>query len=96
MNNDGYQLAAERFQVSYQQVYTWAKKYKEQGPEALIDHRGKRKNPEQLSESDKNAAQLKLLEAENRHLKMENEFLKKLAEMERRREMAGYVKKTNT
>lgn len=84
-NNNNYQLTAEKFQVSYQQVYTWVKKYKEQGYEALIDRRGKRKNPEELSEAEKIAAQLKLLEAENRRLKMENDFLKKLNEVERRR-----------
>jgi hypothetical protein len=33
----------------------------------------------------KKAAQLKLLESENRRLKMENDFLKKLDEVERRR-----------
>ena len=37
-----------------------------------------------LNESQKLAAQLKLLEAENRRLKLENEFLKKLEEIERR------------
>ena len=35
--------------------------------------------------SEKIAAQLKLLEAENKRLKMENDFLKKLDEVERRR-----------
>jgi transposase len=84
-SNDNYQLTAEHFQVSYQQVYTWVQKYKSQGIESLSDRRGKRKNPEELSESEKVAAQLKLLTAENRHLKMENDFLKKLDEVERRR-----------
>ena len=44
----------------------------------------KRKKLEDLSESEKIAAQLKLLESENRRLKMENDFLKKLDEIERR------------
>lgn len=84
-NSNNYQLASDQFQVSYQQVYTWVKKYRDQGYEALIDRRGKRKKPEELSEAEKSAAQLKLLEAENRRLKMENDFLKKLGEVERRR-----------
>lgn len=84
-NNDNYQLASERFKVSYQQVYTWVQKYKEDGYEALIDRRGKRKTALELSESEKFAAQLKLLEAENKRLRMENDFLKKLDEVERRR-----------
>lgn len=94
-NNDNYQLTAEKFQVSYQQAYTWTQKYKKDGYEALADKRGKRKNPEELSESEKYAAQLKLLEAENKRLQMEIDFLKKLDEVERRRSTAGYVKKTD-
>jgi len=84
-NNDNYKMTSEKFHVSYQQVYTWVKKYREQGTDTLIDRRGKRKNPEFLSETEKNVAQFKLLEAENKRLKMENDFLKKLNEVERRR-----------
>lgn len=94
-NNDIYQLTADKYQVSYQQVYTWTQRYKAQGYEALLDRRGKHKNPEELSESEKHAAQLKLLEAENRRLKMENDFLKKLDEVERRRQTAGHAKKAD-
>lgn len=94
-NNDNYQLTADKFQVSYQQVYTWTQKYKTKGYEALSDRRGKRKNPEELSESEKSAAQLKLLEAENKRLIMENDFLKKLDEVERRRLTAWSAKKTD-
>jgi transposase len=95
VNHDNYQTTAEQFKVSYQQVYTWVKKYKEQGYEALVDRRGKRKNNEEMSDSEKIAAQLKLLEAENKRLKMENDFLKKLDEVERRRSAVGHAKKTN-
>jgi transposase-like protein len=94
-NNDNYLMTSEQFQVSYRQIYTWVKKYKEQGSEALLDRRGKRKNPEEMTEAEKFAAQLKLLEAENRRLKMENDFLKKLDKVERRRETVGYAKKTD-
>lgn len=83
-NNYAYQATADKFKVSYQQVYSWVKKYEVNGYDALVDRRGKHKNPEELSESEKYAAQLKLLEAENRRLKMENDFLKKLKEIERR------------
>jgi regulator of replication initiation timing len=38
-----------------------------------------------MSETEKLAARLKLLEAENNRLKMENDYLKKLDEIERRR-----------
>jgi len=84
-NNDNYKLASEKFQVSYQQVYTWMKKYKEGGSEALADRRGKRKKPEDMSDAEKLTAQVKLLEAENKRLQLEVGFLKKLKEVERRR-----------
>jgi transposase-like protein len=90
-NNDNYQLTAEKYKVSYQQVYTWTRKYKKYGLEALTDRRGKRKNPEEMTETEKLAVQVRLLEAENKRLQMENGFLKKLKEVERRR-----TGKTNT
>lgn len=84
-NNEDYQMTADKFKVSYQQVYTWVKKYQANGYEALMDRRGKRKEAAELTESEKLSAQLKLIEAENIRLKMENDFLKKLNEVERRR-----------
>lgn len=83
-NAHDYNLTANKFNISYQQVYTWVKKYNKDGYNALVDRRGKNKSFEELSESEKFSAQLKLLEAENRRLKMENDFLKKLEEIERR------------
>lgn len=84
-NNYNYQMASEKFRVSYQQVYTWVKKCEEYGSKSLLDKRGKRKQLEELSETEKLAAQLKLLEVENNRLQMENDYLKKLDEIERRR-----------
>lgn len=83
-NANDYNLTANKFNVSYQQVYTWLKKYNKNGCEALIDRRGKNKPFEKLTESERISAKLKFLEAENRHLKMENDFFKKLEEIERR------------
>ena len=83
-NANDYNLAANEYSVSYQQAYTWVKKYNKDGYDALVDRRGKNKAFEELSESEKFSAQFKLLEAENRRLKMENDFLKKLEEIERR------------
>lgn len=95
-NNDNYNLACEKFKVSYQQAYAWVQKYRKKGHEALADNRGKRKNVEEMTDSEKVTAQLKLLAAENMKLKMENDFLKKLDEVERRREKAEHIRKTNT
>jgi transposase InsO family protein/transposase-like protein len=77
-NDNDYTAATNKFKVSYQQVYTWVKKYKANGYEALLDRRGKHKKADELTESEKLSAQLKLIEAENLHLRMENDFLKKI------------------
>lgn len=77
-NAHDYNFTANKFNVSYQQVYTWVKKYNKDGHNALVDRCDKNKAFEELSESEKFSAQLKLLEAENRRLKIENDFLKKL------------------
>lgn len=64
-NANDYNLTANKYKVSYQQVYSWVKKYDKNGYDALVDRRGKHKALEELSESDKTSSQLKLLEAEN-------------------------------
>ena len=43
-----YNLTANKYKVSYQQVYTWINKYNRGGYEALVDRRGKRKNLKSL------------------------------------------------
>ena len=85
-NNENYQVTSEKYKVSYQQTYTWVKRYKQGGPEELADRRGKHRSYDDMTETEKFAAQIKLLEAENKRLQMENDFLKKLKEVERRRE----------
>ena len=83
-NNHNYQLTSDKYKVSYQQVYTWVRKYKENGHELLRDNRGKRKNIDQMSDTEKLNAQIRLLQSKNKQLEMENNFLKKLEEIERR------------
>jgi transposase-like protein len=84
-NNYNYAETAQKYQVSYQQVYSWISKYNEEGVVALQDKRGKRKSIDEMSELEKLRAQNKLLEAENKRKQMEIDFLKKLEEIERRR-----------
>lgn len=83
-NANDYILTINKYKVSYNQIYGWVRKYNANGYEGLIDKRGKHKEFEELDESQKISTQLKLLEAENRRLRMENDFLKKLKEIERR------------
>lgn len=84
-HQNNYAETAEKYQVSYQQVYAWTNKYKKSGVEALQDKRGKRKNASEMSELEKLKARNKLLEAEIRRKQMEIDFLKKLEEIERGR-----------
>lgn len=80
-----YHQASERFEVSYQQVYQWVKKYEKEGKDGLKDKRGKRKVEPELTEEEKIQREMKRLERENERLRAENAFLKKLEELERRR-----------
>ncbi|QDX91194.1 transposase [Brevibacillus laterosporus] len=78
-----YQKTAEQYQVSYQQVYQWVKKYENDGQDALQDGRGRKKALEELTEADRQKFAMKKLEYENERLRAENAFLKKLQEIER-------------
>lgn len=84
-HQNNYAEAAQKYQASYQQVYSWTTKYETNGVEALKDNRGKRKALNEMSEIEKLRAQNKLLEAKNKRQQMEIDFLKKLEEIERRR-----------
>lgn len=84
-HNNNYQQAAEAYQVSYQQVYNWVKKYEFGGENALRDGRGKKKIEMEMTPEEKMKREMKKLEAENERLRAENAFLKKLEELERRR-----------
>lgn len=82
---NNYAETAQKYQVSYQQVYSWTTKYETDGVEALQDKRGKRKASDEMSDIEKLKAENKLLEAKNKRQQMEIDFLKKLEEIERRR-----------
>ena len=80
-----YAGASKKYQVSYQQARNYTVKYEAGGVEALRDKRGKRKNPDDMSELEKLRAEVKILRAEKERAEMEVSFLKKLKEIERRR-----------
>lgn len=84
-NKHNYQKAAEQYQVSYQQVYQWVKKFEDSGEDALKDGRGRKKAPEELTEADRQKLEIKKMEHEMERLRAENAFLKKLREIQRRR-----------
>jgi transposase-like protein len=84
-HNHDYQNTSEKYQVSYQQVYQWVKKYEVSGEDALKDGRGRKKAPEELTEAERQKLAMKKLEYENERLRAENTLLKKLQELEGRR-----------
>ena len=84
-SGENYGETAIRYQVSYQQVYTWTKKYKELGEAGLEDRRGKRViNQEPRTEEEELRRRIAELEHEKYLLEVENTLLKKLDELERR------------
>jgi transposase-like protein len=85
--NKNYGKTIERHGVSYQQIYGWVRRYERDGVAGLADRRGKRRDEALMSEQEKLCARLKLKEAENFRLRMENELLKKLEALEGRRGM---------
>lgn len=84
-NDKNYALTMKQYNVSYQQIYLWLRKYEQKGIDGLIDGRGKSKAESDLTEIDLLKAQNQILEAEKKRLEMEINVLKKLQEVERRR-----------
>jgi len=84
-NDKNYALTMKKYNVSYQQIYLWVRKYEQKGIDGLIDGRGKAKAESDLTEVDRLKAQNQILEAEKKRLEMEINVLKKLQEVERRR-----------
>lgn len=83
-HGNDYPATIEKYGVSYQQIYSWVRKYNEKGAEGLVDKRGKRKAESEMTEVEKLRAENRMLEARNRRLETENAVLKKLEELERR------------
>ena len=84
-HDHNYAKTSEQFEISYQQARNYTIKYEKQGVEALRDRRGKRKPEAEMSELEKLRAENRILRAEKEYAQMEADFLKKLAEIERRR-----------
>jgi transposase-like protein len=80
-----YGTVALKYNVSYQQVYTWVKKYSELGEVGLEDRRGQRAaQQEPRTKEEELQAEIARLKHENYMLKMERDLLKKVKELERR------------
>lgn len=76
-----YGLTIERYKVSYQQIYSWVKKYEENGVSGLTDRRGKAKPENELTEEERLRQENRILQAKIKDQEMEIALLKKLREL---------------
>jgi len=84
-NGGNYGETALKFNVSYQQVYHWVKKFKEMGVAGLEDRRGKRlKDQTPRTREEELEIEVAKLKHELYMTQMERDVLKKLDEIERR------------
>ena len=83
-NEKNYQETATKYEVSYQQVYQWVRKFEDGGEEALQDRRGRIKPITERTPEDELRLKIQQMERETERLRAENLLLKKLEEIERR------------
>ena len=84
-NGKNYGEIAVKYNVSYQQVYGWVKRYTELGETGLEDRRGRRKvSQTPRSEIEKLQIENERLKHELYMMKMERDLLKKVSELERK------------
>ena len=81
-NGKDYGLTMEKYGVSYQQIYSWVRKYEAKGVAGLTDRRGKAKPEDELTEADRLRMENKILQAKIKDQEMEIKLLKKLKELE--------------
>ena len=69
-NGKDYRLAMEKYSVSYQQIYSWVRKYEATGIEGLTDRRGKAKPEDKLTEADRLRMENKILQAKLKDMEL--------------------------
>ncbi|MGN0594372.1 MAG: transposase [Hominimerdicola sp.] len=78
-----YPATIEKYSISYQQIYSWVRKYEGSGVDGLRDGRGRTKPYEEMTDVEKLQAENRLLKAQLRDKEVEMLLLKKLQELER-------------
>ena len=76
-----YALTVETYQVSYQQIYSWVRKYESSGVNGLVDRRGRAKAEDELTEVERLQQENRILQAKLKDKEMEIALLKKLREL---------------
>ncbi|NBJ15121.1 MAG: transposase [Dehalobacter sp. 4CP] len=64
-----YSAAIDKYEISYQQIYSWVRKYEVKGVDGLIDKRGKNKPMDEMTEVERLRVENKMLKAENKQKK---------------------------
>ena len=81
-HDNDYKGTASRYDVSYSQVYSWVKKYRESGEEGLEDRRGHRKSDDEVDEVERLRRENLRLKRQLKERDMLCELLKKVKEFE--------------
>ena len=76
-----YALTVETYQVSYQQIYSWVRKYESSGVDGLVDRRGKTKPVDEMTVTERLRQENRMLQAKLKDKEMEIALLKKLREL---------------
>lgn len=82
-NNRDYKGTASIYAVSYDQVYSWIKKYEANGEEGLSDNRGRHKPDKEIDELERLRRENLRLKRQLKEKDMTVELLKKVKELER-------------
>ena len=69
-NEKSYNLTCEKYRVSYQQIYSWVRKYELGGIEMLADNRGRTRLDEELTVEERLRRENTKLRARIRELKV--------------------------
>ena len=77
-----YLLTMQTYYVSYQQIYSWVRKYEASGVNGLADGRGGTKPESEMTETEKLKAENRILQSQLKDQEMVIAFLKKLKELE--------------
>ena len=84
-HNNNYKAAAEKYDISYQRVYSWVRKYRVNSDwEVLKDNRGRNKGKEPTNELEKLRKRVRELEARDCERELQIAFAKKLVEIRNR------------
>lgn len=81
-NDKTYGAMALKYDCSYQQVCNWVQRYEKMGLAGLEDRRGRRAGTQPSRTPEELRDKIAVLERKNRDLKMENDLLKKVRELE--------------